>query len=54
MADNYPDKLLYDQLRQAVKDAWESISSEFLGNLIAEMPARYAAVIDARSIHTRY
>ena len=54
VADNYPDKLSYNQLRQAVKDAWESISSEFLGNLIAKMPVRCAAVIDAQGMYTRY
>lgn len=54
VAENYPEKLSYDQLRGAVKTAWESITPEFLGNLVAEMPARCAAVIAANGMHTRY
>ena len=51
IAENYPEKLSYDRLRDAVRDAWDQITEEYLGNLIAEMGARYQAVIDA---HTRY
>lgn len=52
--ENYPEKLSYDQLRQAVREAWEQITPEFLGNLIAEMPRRCQAVINADGVHTQY
>ena len=54
IADNYPEKLKYDQLRNAVREAWDQITVEYLRNLIAEMPARCRAVIDAQGAYTRY
>lgn len=56
---HYPDKEggkqpSYDQLRVIVQEAWESISIEFLRELIDSMPARCQAVIDADGGHTVY
>lgn len=55
----YPDldggkQLSYDQLRIVVREAWDSIPSSYLDELIESMPARCQAVIDAKGGHTRY
>jgi transposase len=54
IALKYPEKLTYDQLRAAVQEAWDSISEEFLRDLIADMPNRCEAVINAKGGHTKY
>ncbi len=54
IADNYPEKLSYDQLRAAVQEAWEVMTPETLMDLIQEMPKRCEAVIDAEGRHTRF
>jgi hypothetical protein len=41
----------YDQLRKAVQDAWDVISSEELQSLVATMHARMKAVILANGMH---
>ena len=43
-----------DSLRNIVKEAWDSVSSEDLVRLIQSMPARCQAVIDADGGPTRY
>jgi transposase len=55
----YPDlpsgkQRTYDQLREIVKEAWDSITIEVLRDLIESMPARCQAVIDAKGGHTKY
>ena len=54
IAWNFPEKLSYDELRNAVLEAWDSISEEFLNGLVQEMPKRCQAVIDAKGGHTKY
>ena len=55
MERTYGDaKLSYDQLRVAVREAWDTISIEQLDRLIDSMPERCAAVIAARGGHTKY
>jgi hypothetical protein len=51
---NYPAKMNYDQLRVAVKSAWEAISSEELADLVRSMRDRCQAVIDAKGGHIPY
>jgi transposase len=56
---HYPDleggrQRSYDQLRVAIREAWDSIPIEYLEELIDSMPARCQAVIDARGGHTKY
>ena len=41
----------YDQLRKAVQDAWDIISSEQLQSLVGTIPARMGAVIVANGMH---
>ena len=44
----------YPRLREAVIEAWESIPNEEVLELIALMPKRYRAVIEAGGWHTKY
>jgi transposase len=48
------DSLSYDKLRQAVKEAWDSISSEQLNDLIDIMHQRCIDVIKAKGQHTKW
>lgn len=55
----YPDigdgkQRSYDKLRDIVKEAWESVTSEDLMNLIRTMPERCQAVLDAEGGPTRF
>ncbi|VDB88046.1 Bgt-51355, partial [Blumeria graminis f. sp. tritici] len=43
-----------DSLRNIVKEAWDSVSSEDLVGLIESMPARCQAVIDVDGGPARY
>lgn len=43
-----------DKLRLVVKEAWDSVSSEYFVKLIETMPARCKAVIDADGGPTKY
>ncbi|VCU39459.1 Bgt-50181 [Blumeria graminis f. sp. tritici] len=43
-----------DSLRNIVKEAWDSVSSEDLVRLIQSMPARCQAVVDVDGGPTRY
>ena len=54
IASHYPEKLTYDQLRDAVKAAWEAISEEGLAELVRDMPSRCQAVIDAEGGYIPY
>jgi hypothetical protein len=56
---NYPDlpggrQYTYEQLRGIVREAWDSISLDFLRELIESMPARCQAVIEAKGGYTKY
>ena len=44
--------LPYDQLREAVKEAWETITVQQLDDLLDSMPDRMHAVIDAQGMYT--
>ena len=44
---HHGDNLSYNQLRVAVREAWDSIDENMLDNLIAEMKSRCWAVIQA-------
>lgn len=55
MERTYGDaKLSYDQLRVAVREAWDTNSIEQLDRLIDSMLERCAAVIAARGGHSKY
>ncbi len=54
IAANFPENMTYDQLRAAVYEAWESITPEFLHDLLDEMKKRCEAVITAQGGHTQY
>jgi hypothetical protein len=44
----------YKRLREAVKEAWESITYERIKELVRTMKERCQAVIDAQGWHTKY
>jgi hypothetical protein len=44
----------YPKLKEAVLEAWNSITYEQIRDLIISMPARRRAVIEAEGWHTRY
>jgi hypothetical protein len=54
--DHYEEEELCtnDAIRTAVWEAWDAVPEQILEDLIAEMPARCQAVIDANGMHTRY
>lgn len=54
IASHYPTKMNYDQLRIAVKEAWEAVAIEELTDLVRSMKDRCQAVIDARGGHIPY
>ena len=54
IAHNFSDNLSYDALRAAVKEAWEAIGQDTLRELVASMPERCQAVIDANGLYTPY
>lgn len=54
IATNFPENMTYDQLRAAIYEAWESITPEFLHDLLNEMKKRCEAVITAQKEHTQY
>ena len=51
---NFPERLTYPQLKVAVQEAWDSITSEQLKELIDGMHARCQAVIDANDNQISY
>jgi transposase len=53
--DRYDDTLMrWDELREAVKAAWDALPATYLAEELSKMPARCQAVIDANGMHTRY
>ena len=51
---NFPDKMSYDKLRAAVKEAWEAVPEDYLMELLDSMPARCQAVINAKGMYTKF
>lgn len=49
--DDHPG---YDKLRRYVLEAWNELPDDYLKELLASMPSRCQAVIDANGMHTRY
>jgi hypothetical protein len=53
--EKYPEvQRSYPRLREAVTEAWNSITDEQVKELIATMPARCQAVIDTQGGYTKY
>lgn len=57
--DKYPDldegrKRSSHKVREIVEEAWESVSSKDLVNLLLTTPARFQAVLDADGGSTQY
>jgi hypothetical protein len=48
------EKPSYDRLRRYVKEAWDALPNEYWKELLASMPARCQAVIDANGMHINY
>ena len=48
------DKLSYESLRQAVREAWDAIHGEQFDELIDSMNDRCEAVIRAKGMYTKY
>jgi len=48
------DKLFYNTLRKAVREAWDAVTPEQLKELIDSMHDRCEAVITAEGKHTKY
>lgn len=48
------EKPSYLQLRCYVNEAWEELLESYLVELLALMPARCQAVIEANGMHTKY
>ncbi|EED17445.1 transposable element tc3 transposase, putative [Talaromyces stipitatus ATCC 10500] len=51
---NFPDNLNANDLRIALKEAWEALPESFLEELIESMPERCKAIIEAKGGYTRY
>jgi hypothetical protein len=49
-----PEKMSYDVLRRAVREAWDAIPPEEFGSLIDSMPVRCQTMIDAVVNMPRY
>ena len=52
--DNFPERMVYDQLRRAVQEAWDSITTDQLKELMDGMHDRCQAVIDANGNQISY
>jgi transposase len=52
--DNFPEHQSYNQLRDAVHEAWNAITTKQLNELIDSMRERCQAVIDANGMHTKF
>ena len=51
---NFPEKMSYDMLRRAVKEAWEAVPDDFLQKLVGSMTDRMEALKDAKGMHIAY
>jgi hypothetical protein len=54
LQDHYPEIMGYNQLRDAVRAAWEKVGQHEFEELINSMQARCQAVIDAEGQFTKY
>ena len=54
LQNNFPEQMIYSQLRAAVQEAWDSITVDQLNELIDEMHDCCQTVIDANGMHTSY
>lgn len=54
VAENFPEIMSYNRLRDAVKEAWDKVSEYDLKELVDSIHDRCQAVIDANGKHTRY
>ena len=54
LQDHFPEMMSYDQLRSAVKEAWDKVGAFEFKALVESMPERCQAVIDARGFFTKY
>lgn len=54
IVNNCPEKMSYDHLRKAVRDAWDAIPPEALKNLLSKMWERCEALILANGMHIPY
>ncbi len=54
LQEHYPENMKYDQLRAAVKEAWEKVGEFEFKELIEGMHDRCQAVIDAKGLFIRY
>jgi hypothetical protein len=53
LMEHYPNpNLSYDQLRQAVYEAWQAVGQDYLQEMLLTMPLRCQAVIDANGLFT--
>jgi len=50
----FPEKMSYDKLRAAVKEAWDAVPEEYLMELLDSMDDRCEAVKLADGMHTKY
>ena len=51
---DYDEKPTYIRLRRYVNEAWNELPESYLQELLASMPARCQAVIDANGMHTKF
>ena len=47
-------QLSYDRLREAIREAWDSITEQQLKELLETMRERYQDVIDAQGGYTKW
>ena len=52
--DHFPENMLYDRLRAAVKEAWAMVGEYEFRDLINSMKDRCQAVINADGLFTKY
>jgi hypothetical protein len=53
LMEHYPNpNLSYDQLRQAVHEAWQAVGQDYVEEMLLTMPLRCQAVIDANGLFT--
>ena len=49
--EHFAEKLSYDALRTAVREAWNAVSADFFKELLASMQVRLDALIKANGMH---
>ena len=52
--EHFPEELTYDQLREAVKEAWDAVDPIWLCSLVESLPEHMDAVIAANGMHIPY